>query len=416
MAEDLTDGLVELNYRQLHGKLFASLLALFGSSKTSTIEDAIQNAFYKSLKSWRSGQIPQNPLNWLFVVCKNDVLRQLGKQQKEWEVTKSPLLRGENLAGQVDLRMETLLFIADLGHLSVKSKILFSLKNIFGLSVTEIQQCTLLSEEAIYKNVKRTKNKIENLQNVNFPKENIKIESFPIICEILYSVFNTGFDTLPISTKNLSNIDISLEAFSLTKQLLDKRPSVELKNLLSLFCLHLARSESKFGGEELITFFRQDRDSWNSELLQLGLAFLTEPSRLDRYYLEALITSMHMVSRNHDQNHWQSISDCYQLLEKVNNSPIIKINHAFALYQSGHTKKANSKLSETKNLLPENHLYQKLVEAEIIQNSDPSRSQILLIQSLNLTELPWQKKLIKSKISRLQVVNNAENQTQNNLK
>lgn len=44
---------VESSYRTLYGKLFSALFNQFGANYVSEIEDAIQNSFYKSLKSWK---------------------------------------------------------------------------------------------------------------------------------------------------------------------------------------------------------------------------------------------------------------------------------------------------------------------------------------------------------------------------
>ena len=393
---------VELNYRKLYGKLYASLIGIFGVQHTMIVEDAIQNSFYKSLKTWKPNHLPNDPLNWFFIVCKNDIVSQLGKQSKalgaHLDMTTSTT---EVAAGQIDLRLETLLLIANVEQISVKSKILFSLKNIFGLSVREIHQCTLLNEDAIYKNVKRTQSKIVNQPRLNFPVKFIARDCLPIIYEILYSVFNIGFDTLSENEKNASNIDIAIEAFALTKQLLKKDPNATCKNLLSLFCLHLARREGKFAADQFVTFFDQDRSSWNDTLIQLGLSYLTKPEQLDRYYLEALITSMHMVTKNHDQVHWDTVSKCYGILEKVNDSPIIKINYAYALYKANQAAKAQVKLEEAKRELSATHFYLQIVEAEMLQKTNPNESKNLLLQALKNADQEWRKQLIETKIGRL---------------
>ncbi|MCB0666012.1 MAG: hypothetical protein KDC80_09335 [Saprospiraceae bacterium] len=389
---------IELNYRKLYGKLYASLLALFGPAHIPLIEDAIQNAFYKSLKSWKPDAFPQNPLNWLFVVCKNDLLTQLRKLKQSGSFTllepNAKLMETDDQ--HMDPRLELLLFIAGLNNITVKSKILFSLKNVFGLSVKEIQQNTLLGEAAVYKNIKRTQDKILNRDLLPDTAEDE--QSIPIILEILYSVFNQGFDVLEGTGMTLDH-DIVLEAFALAKQTLRHYSNHhQTKNLMALFCLHVARMPSRFGIDQIIPFYEQDRKSWDQTLIQLGVHYLTKPRTLDRYYLEALITSLHMITRKPDRTHWKQISECYFLLEKLNNSPITRINYAYTLARAGKLGEAIKKLIAAKRELPSDHFYLHLVEAEILRHQYPEQSRRILLKALTLNDHPLRQKLIREKI------------------
>lgn len=390
---------IELNYRKLYGKLYASLLTLFGPAHIPLIEDAIQNAFYKSLKSWKPNAFPQNPLKWLFVVCKNDLLTQLRnrKQSGSFTLLEYNANPTETDDQHIDPRLELLLVIAGLNDITVKSKILFSLKNVFGLSVKEIQQNTLLGEAAIYKNIKRTQDKILNRELL--PDTTKDEQSLPIILEILYSVFNHGFDVLEGTNRTILDQDIVLEAFALVKQTVRHYSNHhQARNLMALFCLHVARMRSRFGIDQIIPFYEQDRTSWDQTLIQLGVKYLTKPLTLDRYYLEALITSMHMINGKHDLTHWKQISECYFLLEKLNNSPITRINHAYTLAQAGKLDEAVEKLSTAKSELPPEHFYLHLVEAEVLRQQYPEQSRKILFKALTLNDHPFRQKLIREKI------------------
>lgn len=152
----------ETSYRALYGKLFAALLHQFGSSYISEIEDAIQNSFLKSLKSWKPNHIPTNKENWLFIVARNDVLNQLKKQKTNLR-PEVELKEDEPTGTQpVDLRLQTILLLATLESIAAQAKILFILKHIFGLSISEISTSTLLNPDAIYKNINRTKKHIQH--------------------------------------------------------------------------------------------------------------------------------------------------------------------------------------------------------------------------------------------------------------
>ncbi len=147
---------VESSYRTFYGKLFSALLSQFGTNHVSEIEDAIQNSFYRSLKGWKANKIPDNKGNWLFIVARNDVLNQIKKgirlqsasYFKADDETENP---------NEDLRLKTILFLSKCRNVSSKAKVLFILKNIFGLHIKEIGECTLLSQDAIYKSINRAR-------------------------------------------------------------------------------------------------------------------------------------------------------------------------------------------------------------------------------------------------------------------
>ena len=95
---------VELNYSASYGKLFSALINKFGVNLVNEIEDAIQNAFLKSLKIWKNDHIPAQKENWLFIVAQNDVLIHISKK-KNRENIELPLAENENKdASDTDLR------------------------------------------------------------------------------------------------------------------------------------------------------------------------------------------------------------------------------------------------------------------------------------------------------------------------
>lgn len=106
-------------------------------------------------------QRPANKENWLFIVARNDVLNQLKRKQKENRNSAVENLEERTAtSNEKDLRLQTILFIAGVENSSNQAKILFVLKNIFGLSIKEISDCTLLHHEAIYKSISRTKKSV----------------------------------------------------------------------------------------------------------------------------------------------------------------------------------------------------------------------------------------------------------------
>ncbi|MEM7511839.1 MAG: sigma-70 family RNA polymerase sigma factor, partial [Bacteroidota bacterium] len=165
MKNDSLENTLSANFRVYHGKLFSALLDRFGTVYVQEVEDALQNAFLKAVKSWKPDRVPQNPEGWLYTVAKNDLLNEMKKMKRQ--PLEGATSDRHDSAPLEDLRLKTLLFLAMNEELSYSAKVLFILKNVFGLHVREISESTLLSEEAIYKQVSRARKKLLGTSSVD---------------------------------------------------------------------------------------------------------------------------------------------------------------------------------------------------------------------------------------------------------
>lgn len=379
-----TSSVVESSYRTFYGKLFSALFSQFGANYVNEIEDAIQNSFYKSLKSWKPNQVPSNKENWLFIVAKNDVLNQIKKESRLHSETHFKT-NEETKNSNEDLRLKTILFLSKAKNVSSKVKVIFILKNIFGLHIKEISECTLLSQDAIYKSINRAKKDFQqDAKDADFDLtfEQVNENEIVIIEEILYAVFNIGFDSFSEKNKSIINEDLCLEALALAKILSDKFERITTKNLLALFCFHLARIPAKVKDNKIISFFEQDKTNWNNDFIKLGFHYLEKPKKLNKYYVETLITSKHMTDTKNDIQHWNEIIKLYQLLLSHSNSPITKLNLCYCLSKAQRINEAKELLEIVENELPNEHIYLSLVKANIFRNKKTLESEKIINQVL----------------------------------
>ena len=376
----------ETNYRAIYGKLFSGLLNQFGTDYVSEIEDAIQNSFLKSLKIWKQKEVPNNKENWLFIVARNDLLNQIKRQKENNNFSVEDTEDTSSISNETDLRLQTIIFISTLQSVSHQAKILFVLKNIFGLSITEISDSTLINQEAIYKSINRTKKNIQfdfkgNVIDLNSITANQ--QAISIAEEIFYAVFNIGFDSFSEKAENIVNEDLCLEAFALTKLMLSLHKYDSTSNLLALFCFHIARIPAKIDNGKLISFFNQNREKWNNELLNSGFHYLKKPKTVSKFYLEAVIISKYMSISKLTQNDWIDIVKLYEMMQKISQSPIVKLNYCFCLNKIGKTENALAILSEIEKELPNEHIYFSLVKARILKEINPKESDDLFISVMN---------------------------------
>lgn len=389
----------KINYRTLYGKLFSVLLKRFGVTHISEIEDAIQNSFLKYLKIRKQNNIPKNIENWLFIVARNDLLNIIKRKQKEDYNFSIELTEDEKVEPyETDLRLQTILFISSLNSLSTQSKIIFILKNIFGLSMLEIRESTLINQEAIYKSINRTKKKL----NIDLNCKKIEINSVPvnqktisIVEEILYAVFNIGFDSFSEKTENIVNKDLCLESFVLTRLLYNKFNYISTSNLLAVLFFHISRIPAKINNGKLISFFNQNRDKWNKKLLTMAFHHIKKPQNNNKYYIEAIIISKYMSKKDFSLKDWTEISYLYEMMLEISQSPIVRLNYSFCLSKIGKKDKAMNILSEVQNQLPDHHLYFSLVKAIITKESNPKESHDIILTLSNKMNQKIRKEYLK---------------------
>ncbi|WP_185242101.1 DUF6596 domain-containing protein [Elizabethkingia anophelis] len=376
----------ETNYRAIYGKLFSGLLNQFGTNYVSEIEDAIQNSFLKSLKIWTQNNVPKNKENWLFIVARNDVLNQIKRQKENHNFSVEQFEDTSSISNETDLRLQTITFISGLENISNQAKILFVLKNIFGLSIAEISDSTLINQEAIYKSINRTKKNIQlefKGNNIDINSITANLQAISIAEEIFYAVFNLGFDSFSEKMEKIVNEDLCLEAFVLTKLLFSQYQSESTSNLLALFCFHIARIPAKVDNVKLISFFNQNREKWNKELLNLGFHYLKKPKTVSKFYLETVIISKYMSVSEFTQNDWTDIVKLYEMMQKVSQSPIVKLNYCFCLSKIGKTENALAILLEIEKELPNEHIYFSLVKAKILKEINPKEADDLFISVMD---------------------------------
>lgn len=375
---------IESSYRSYYGKLFSALFRQFGSNYVSEIEDAIQNSFYKSLRSWKPNQVPTNKENWLFIVARNDVLNQIKKESRLQSLNYS--VSNQEIGNlNEDLRLKTILFLVKCKSVSSKVKVIFILKNIFGLHIKEIVECTLLTKDAVYRSISRAKKQfIQTTKNADFDTIFLQItaKEIAIVEEILYAVFNIGFDSFSEKIKSIINEDLCLEALALAKILFTQFKRTTTKNLLALFCFHLARIPSKVKNDKFISFFEQDKDNWNSDFIKLAFHYFEKPAKLNRYYVEALIVSKHMTARHNNIQHWEEIVELYEIMLSLSNSPILKLNLCYCLSKAKRIAEAKELLESVEKELPNEHIYLSLVKANIINRKQTLESENIIKQVL----------------------------------
>jgi RNA polymerase sigma-70 factor (ECF subfamily) len=115
----------------------------------------------------------------------------------------------------------------------------------------------------------------------------------------------------------------------------------EAGGLLALMLLQDSRRDARQGeAGELIVLAQQDRSRWDRGRIAEGLAVLDTASSSGKppgpYQLQAEIAAVHARSESAADTDWRRIVALYDELLAVTPSPVIALNQAVAVAQSGN--------------------------------------------------------------------------------
>jgi RNA polymerase sigma-70 factor (ECF subfamily) len=150
---------------------------------------------------------------------------------------------------------------------------------------------------------------------------------------VLYLVFNEGYSAT--SGEALTRPDLSAEAIRLGALLTELLPEPEAMGLLALMLLHDARRAARTSPEgELILLDAQDRTLWNREQIAEGQRLVERAlasRRFGPYTLQAAIAAVHAEAPDAARTDWRQIVGLYDVLFRVEASPIVELNRAVAV-------------------------------------------------------------------------------------
>ena len=361
-------------FRDLSGKMTATLSHFFGLQYLEFIEDVVQETFYTALKTWPTN-FPPNPQAWLFKVAKNKAINLIKRNHhiRDHLLHKYLNLQNTNeLSALMDEAFDTgmihdnqfrLLIACIHTVVSPKSQIIFALKTLGGFGTSEIASALIMNQEAVSKNYQRTlktiKEKGVKLEEVSISETKAKLD---MVHKVIYLLFNEGYKAS--SGSRLLKEELCLEAIRLTKILLRANCFSSTTNaLLSLMYFNLARFQSRVGHMgELVLLKDQDRELWDKQLIKAGFYYFSRSTGgkdLSSYHIEAAIASIHCLSTDYESTDWPKLLFYYDKLISINPSPAAHLNRIVVLKMIKGPQYALEQLLENINLqsLQKNHLY-----------------------------------------------------------
>ena len=316
--------------------MFATLVRLLGDFDLA--EEALHEAFRAALEQWPSEGVPANPRAWLVSTGRFKAIDAIRRRARfdPLEEEHAESLAAEEPAEREPIEDDRLRLIFTCCHpaLAQDAQVALTLREVCGLTTEEIARAFLTPPPTLAQRIVRAKNKIRDARiPYEVPAGPQLAERLDAVLRVVYLVFNEGYSA---STGNsVTRADLSAEAIRVGRLLVDLLPEPEASGLLALMLLQESRRAARATTSgDLVRLEDQDRSRWNRELIAEGVALVERAlgsRRFGPYTLQAAIAAVHAEAPSARDTDWQQIVALYDVLARLDPSPVIDLNRAVAL-------------------------------------------------------------------------------------
>jgi len=336
---------VEDVFRQEAGRVLATLIRLLGDFELA--EEARQDAFEAALEQWPNTGVPSNPRAWLVRVGHNKAIDHIRRQQlfrdkmkyvQDAVVTTTVAALDDDGYDDAAFGDDRLRLVFTCCHpaLNIEAQVALTLRAVCGLTTTAIARAFLIGDDGMAQRIVRAQKKIRDAGiPYETPPPALLDERIDSVLTVIYLVFNEGY--AGTSGADLISEDLCREAIRLARlldALLPDRPAILA--LLALMLLHDARRRARVTpAGDIVLLEGQDRALWDRAQIDEGLALVDRALRVrgpvSPYAIQAAIVALHVRAPSAEATDWRQIVGLYEVLLRLQASPVIELNHAVAV-------------------------------------------------------------------------------------
>ena len=333
---------VDSVYRSDWGRIVATLIGMVGDFDLA--EESAQEAFATAVDQWRVSGVPELPRAWIIQTARHKAIDRIRRNARFEEKLESYATSGmvrtieepDYDTSEIPDDRLRLIFTCCHPALALEAQVALTLRTLCGLETDEIARAFLVPEPTMAQRLVRAKRKIRDA-GIPFtvPETNDMVARVEAVLSVLYLVFNEGYAATRVGP--LVRTDLCAEAIRLgrlVRWLMMPEPPAEATALVALMLLHDARREARVDEVgDIVVLEEQDRSRWDQVQIAEALPLVDEALHggAGPFALQAAIAAVHCQAARPEDTDWPQIVRLYDLLERVQPSPIVSLNRAVAV-------------------------------------------------------------------------------------
>jgi predicted RNA polymerase sigma factor len=326
--------------QQDRGRLLAALISRVGNFQRA--EDALQEAAASALVHWGRAGVPTSPQGWLLRAALRKAIDGYRRDATLARHRDAIAVLAEEEAAEPDPQTipdDRLRLIFTCCHpaLEEKSRVALTLRSLCGLTTPQVAAVFLDAEPTMGQRLSRAKSKIAAAR-IPFavPGPEDLPERLNSVLTTVYLIFTAGYALGPAT-----GVDLCTEAIFLSRLLVRLAPDQpEVEGCLALLLLTQARASGRISPEgRTLPPSQQDRNLWDAGMLAEALATLDRAIARRApgpFQIKAAIAALHCA----ESTDWPQIAALYTRLHDFEPTPVVALNQAVALAESGHLPQA----------------------------------------------------------------------------